>query len=176
MNILEPLAQALDVNLIELVQAKAITEETISIQEAEMIVSDTIQLSIKDEISRTIGVVSLGLFSSVILFLLWFLLTQGSIVVYSVGSIVTGLIAWAAPVWQMTLARARRTAVPGMVSLGAALTSVTIQFFQLAQEVDTGDFAAIEDTIHALCMVVVLFGVATLFLNLLMVWRSKNKK
>lgn len=174
-NILEPLAQALKVSLIELVQAKITTESTISIQDAEMIVSDAIQLSKKDESPRMVGIAALGLFGIITVFLLGLLFMEGSIVVYSVGSIVTGLIAWSAPIWQMTLAHSGRTAVPGIVSLGAALTSIIIQFFQLAREVDTGDFAAIEDTIHALCIVVVLFGITTLFLNLMMILRARKK-
>lgn len=174
-NILEPLAQALEVNLIELVQTKTSRQDTISIQEAEMIVSDTIQLSKRSKLPQAVGTVILGVFGVACVFLLWLLVSEGRIIVYSVGSLVTGLAAWAAPVWQMTLARSRNAAVPGTVSLGAALASLAIQFFQLAQEVETGDFAAIEDTIHPLCMVVVLFGLTTLLLNLLMILRSSGK-
>lgn len=175
-NILEPLAQALSVNLIELVQAKSSQQDTISVLEAEMIISDTIALSRSGRISQMVGRGILGAFGIACVFLLWLLISEGSILVYSVGSLVTGLIAWAAPVWQMTLARSGKTAVPGVVSLGAALASLAVQFFQLARDVDTGDFAAIEDTIHALCMVVVLFGITTLLLNLLMLWRAKETK
>lgn len=175
-NILEPLAQALEVNLIELVQAKTSRQDTISIREAEMIVSDTIQLSKRSKLPQAVGTVILGLFGVACVFLLWLLVSEGSILVYSVGSLVTGLVAWAAPIWQMTWSRSGKPAVFGAVSLGAALASLAIQFFQLAQEVETGDFAAIEDTIHALCMVVVLFGITTLLLNLLMILRSGGKK
>lgn len=174
-NLLEPLAQALNVNLIELVQSQISTEETISIQEAEMIVSDTIQLSTKGETPRMIGIATLGLFGIITLLLVGLLITDGSIVAYSVGSIVTGLIAWAAPIWQMSLAKTTKTIVVGIISLGAALTSLAIQFFQLAREVNTGDFAAIEDTIRGLCIVVVLFSATTLILNLLMASRSRKK-
>lgn len=175
-NILEPLAQALEVNLIELVQTKTSRQDTISIREAEMIISDTIQLSKRSKLPQAVGAVILGVFVVACVFLLWLLVTEGSTIVYSVGSLVTGLAAWAAPIWQMTWSRSGNTAVFGAVSLGAALTSLAIQFFQLAQEVETGDFAAIEDTIHPLCMVVVLFGITTLLLNLLMLLRSGGKK
>lgn len=174
-NILEPLAQTLDVNLIELAQAKTTTDETISIQEVETIVSDTIQLYSKNETPRMIGSAILGLFGIITLLLFSLLIADGSIVAYSVGSIVTGLIAWASPIWHMTLTHSRNTVVPGLISFGSALTSLTIQFFQLAQNVATGDFAAIEDTIHALCTVVILFSLITLCLNLLMIWRSKKR-
>lgn len=175
-NLIEPLAQELGVSLVELVQAKNAQQDTISIQEAEKIVSETIQLSKSGDAARMIGGVTLGLFEIVCVCLLGLLISEGSIIAYSVGSLVTGLIAWGAPVWQITLARSNNTAVPGMISLGAALTSLTIQFFQLAQEVDTRDFAAIEDTIHALCMVVVLFSTITLLLNFLMLLKAKSKK
>ena len=173
-NMLEPLAEALNVNLIELVQAKKATEETISIQEAETIVLDTIQISTKGETARTIGILTLGLFGMITIFLSWLLITDGSIVAYSVGSIVTGLIAWAAPIWQMTLAKTAKVIVPGIISLGSALTSLIIQFFQIVQEVATKDFAAIEDTIPTLCLVVVLFGTTTLILNLFMALRKNS--
>jgi succinate dehydrogenase/fumarate reductase cytochrome b subunit len=60
--------------------------------------------------------------------------------------------------------------------LAAALTSVSVQFFSLAREVETNDFAAIEDTIHGLCGVVVLFCTVTVLLNLLMIWHSKRNR
>ena len=102
-NMLEPLAEALNVNLVELVQAKKAIEETISIQEAENIVLDTIQISTKSDTTRAIGIITQGLFGMVTFFLSWLLITDGSIVAYSVGSIVTGLVAWGAPIWQVTL-------------------------------------------------------------------------
>lgn len=170
------MAQALEVNLIELIQTKSSRQDTISIREAEMIISDTIQLSRRRKLPQAVGTMILGLFGVACVFLLWLLVTEGSIVMYSVGSLVTGLAAWVAPIWQMTWSRAEKPAVFAVVSLGAALASLAIQFFQLAQEVETGDFAAIEDTIHPLSMVVVLFGITTLLLNLLMILRSGRKK
>lgn len=174
-NMIEPLAQALEVSLVELVQAKFVEREIISLNEAEKIVADTIELSKNGRAAKLIGSAILGVFGIVCGFLFVLLITDGSIVMYSVGSLVAGLIAWGAPVWQITLARSNNTAMPGVISLGAALTSLAIQFFHLAQEVDTRDFAAIEDTIHVLCMVVVLFGAVTLVLNALMVLRARGK-
>ena len=173
-NMLEPLAQKLNVNLIELIQAKITVREAISIQEAETIVSDAIHLSTKNKTHRWLGVATLGLFGAISLFLFGLLMIDGSVVAYSVGSIVTGLVAWGVPIWQLTLAKATKTVIPGVISLGAALTSLIIQFFQIAHEVSTGDFAAIADTIRALCVVVALFSIITLFLNLFMVLFSKK--
>lgn len=167
-NILEPLAQKLDVNLVELIQAKRHETDAVTLQEAENIVWDTIQLSKGNKAPKWIGLVILGISGVITIFLLGLLITDGSVVAYSVGSIVAGLLAWCVPIWQITLAKHTNIVASGVISLGAALTSVAIQFFQIAENVRTGDFAAIEDTIHALCIVVALFGIVTLLLNLLM--------
>ncbi len=171
-HLLEPLAQALEISLVELVRGERSARDTLAIQDVEQLMADTIRLSHKGTAAKAAGVVILSVIGGVCIFLLGLLLAEGSIVMYSVGSLVTGLAAWAAPIWQMTLSRSPKTALPGFVSLGAALASLMIQFFQIAQEVQTHDLSAIEDTIHALCLVVVLFCSVTLFLNLLMLRRA----
>ena len=173
-NTLEPLANALQVSLIELVQTKTLQENVMTVQEAERLVSDTILFSRKKITGQIVGWITLGLFGAVCLLLLWLLFTCGNTVAFSVGSIVTGLISWSVPVWHMTLARTRKRAVPLLISMGAAFTSLAIQFFQVAHEVDTGDLAAIMDTIHALCLIVLLFCTITILLNLLMILRTRN--
>ena len=175
-HLLEPLAQALGVSLVELVQAQKAAEDAISMQEANNLVSDTIQFSDNGTVSQSIGAAILGLFGIIMLFLFQVLFANGSIVAYSVGSLVLGLVAWAAPIWQMTLARNSKPAIPGIISGSSALISLAIQFFYLAHKVNVGDFAAIEDTIRALCMVVVLFCATTLLLNFLMFCRSSKHK
>ncbi|MBR3974548.1 MAG: hypothetical protein IKJ88_01660 [Clostridia bacterium] len=125
---------------------------------------------------KTVGITALGLFGIIVLILLYLLITDGSVVAYSVGSITAGLVAWGAPIWQMTIAKAPKTVVPVIISFGTALTSLTIQFFQLAQNVNTGDFAAVEDTANALCSVVIIFCIITMLLNLLMLRCSKKSK
>ncbi len=173
-QLLEPLAQALDLNLIELVRARTAEKDMISIEEAEKAVSATIGLSRKGKARQVVGAVILGLIGIACAFLLWLLITEGIILLFSVGSIVTGLIAWAVPVWCMTFAHSADVAASGAVSFGAALTSLTIQFFHMANSVDNGDFAAIEDTIHVLCIVVVQLCAITLLLNFLMIRKAKQ--
>lgn len=168
----EPLALALEVSVVELFQGKLTESDTIPIREAEQLVSEAIQISGNRKPVRFLGTTVLGIFGIISLFLLLLLISEGSTVVYSVGSLVTGLIAWAAPIWQITISLKGNPATAGSVSLGAALASLTIQLLQLAQEVDTADFAAIEDTIHAVCFIAVLFSAITLLLNVLML----NKK
>ena len=174
-NLIEPLAQALEVSLVELVQAKYAEREIISLNEAEKIVTDTIKLSKNEDTGKMIGTAILGVFGILCALLLMLLITDGRIVMYSVGSLVAGLIAWGTPIWHMTLARSRKTAIPAAVSFSSALVSLVIQIFQLAHEVNTVDYSAIEDTIHALCAVVVLFSAVTVTLNLLMVLRASKE-
>lgn len=162
---IEPLAQALEVSTLALLQGKCTASDAIPIHEAEQLVSDAIQISGNSRPVRFLGAAVLGVFGMIVLFLLLLLISEGSTVVYSVGSLVTGLIAWAAPVWQITLSRNRNPAIAGTISLGSALTSLTIQLLQLAHEVETADFSAIEDTIHAVCFIAVLFSAITLLLN-----------
>lgn len=167
-NLLEPLAQKLDVTLVELIQAKMHAREAITIEEAETLVCDTIQLSKSKGVPGWLGIICLVIFGIITIFLLGLLIAEGTVVAYSVGSIVAGLVAWGVPIWQVTLAKNTSKVASGVISLGAALTSLTIQFFQIADNVKTGDFAAVDDTIHALCIVVALFSMITLLLNLLM--------
>lgn len=175
-HLLEPLSQALGVSLVELVQGQRSAGEALAMADAEQLVADTIRFSSRGTAAKAVGVTALGLIGAACAFLLGLLLTEGSIVLYSVGSLVAGLLAWAAPVWQMTLSRSGRTALAGGISLAAALVALTVQFYQLAHEVDTRDFAAIEDTIHALCLVAVFFSCVTLGLNLLMHRRAGRSR
>lgn len=165
---LEPLANALKISIVELLQGKLSTTDTIPIEEAEDLVSQTIQISKGKSVFTVLGIGLLSLFGLFIAFLIGLLIAEGQILVYSVGSLITGLIAWAAPIWQLAVARKRNVEIAGSISFGAALCSLVIQFLQLAQNVNTGDYAAIEDTSRALCIVVILFSCVTLLLNLLM--------
>ena len=167
------MANALEVSLVELVKAQVIENATISIQDADSLVSDTIQLSSPVRPVRMLGALSLTFFGITIFFLLWILITDGNAVIYSVFSLVLGLIAWMIPICGITLLRTKMNPLLVLLSMFSALASVSIQFFYLSYKVDVGDFAAIEDTIGALCFVVVLFSTAALVLNLLMILRKQ---
>ena len=175
-NMIEELADALEVNLIELMQAHRNEEENISTKEAEQILIDTIQLSKPaNKITKSIGCVILFAFTIISILLFLLLVTDGKVVLFSVGSIITGLIAWGIPIWQTFLGRIKRTATIAIASLGFALTSLVIQFFQIANDVHTGDWAAIEDTIDVLLGVIVLFCGITFVLNIIMTKYSTPK-
>lgn len=175
-NTIEPLAQALQVSLVDLMQGKQTSEKMLDLQEAEKIIADTIQLSRKGTPATFLGIGVLGLLGIACLFIIGLLLTDTAVLGYPVGSLVTGLIAWAIPLWQMTFSQRGKAVAAVFLSLMAATTSIIVQLFSLAHKVDIRDFAAIEDTIHGLCGVVVLFSVITVLLNLLMLWRVKRNK
>lgn len=69
---------------------------------------------------------------------------------FSVGSIIAGLLAWGIPIWRISFVRSRKIVYSTISSFGLALIALMIQFFEIANEVYTGDWAAIEDTIMAM--------------------------
>lgn len=176
-NSMEALAEALQVGLVELMRAQRNPDETISTREAELLLGDTIALSRTNSLfTKLIGGVVLAGFAVVSVILLLILISDGSVVVFSVGSLLAGLIAWGIPIGMVAFSRSGNTGFASVSSFGFALFSVAIQFFDIANEVNAGDWAAIEDTIHVLALVVVLFCAVTVFLNTILVWRSLRKK
>lgn len=176
-NSIENLAKALDVSLVELMQAKRNKQENISTIEAEQLLVDTIDLSkARSKIAKGIGGIILSGFIIVSLLLLLLLISDGKIVLFSVTSILAGLIVWGIPIWQISFSDSRKTIISTISSLGFALISLMIQFLDIANEVHTGDWAAIEDTIDVLILVVVLFVAITLFLNIIMTKMVVNKR
>lgn len=175
-NSIEALADALDVSLIELMQAQRNEQENISTKEAEKLLVDTIQLSkTTNKITKCIGSAILLVFVIISILLLLLLISDGKIVMYSVGSIITGLIAWGIPIWQISLAKTRKIVISAISSLGFALTSLILQFFDFARVTHIGDWTTFRDTIDVLCMVVVLFCAIAMILNIIMVKVSADK-
>lgn len=168
-NSIEALAKALEVSLVELMQAKRNENEHISTKEAENLMMETIELSkITSKVVKGIGSVILSGFALVAILLLLMLVSDGEIVLFSVGSIIAGLIAWGIPIWQISYANSGGIVISIISSLGFTLISLMIQFLNIANEVHTGDWAAIEDTIDALIVVIILFVSITMFLNITM--------
>lgn len=167
-NSVEALANALEVSLVEFMQAQRNEKEKISTKEAEKLLADTIQLSrTANNITKSIGGAILLLFVIISLLLLYLFISNGKIVMYSVGSIITGLIAWGIPIWQISLAKNKKIIITTVSSLGFALVSLTIQFFDIARMAHIEDWSSIRDTIDVLSMVVVLFSTVTLLLNII---------
>lgn len=174
-NIFETLAQALEVSLVELMQAQRSGKENISTKEAEQLLTETIRLSKSgDRFIKILGTVIICSFA-VISALMLALLVSDKGLLFSAVSIITGLIAWGIPVWQISFAKNGKSALSAVTSFGFALLSVTVQFMDIANEVHTGDWWAVEDTIDALVIVVLLFGSITLLLNIIAAKVSKIK-
>lgn len=172
---LEPLAAALGVTLVELMRGERSEAAFLSVQAAEQMLAQTLQISrTRKPVGRVLGWSALLLFGAAILGLAWLLLREGQIVFYSVVSLCLGLAAWLVPVVGLTWGRPRGAAAV-LVSMSLAAASVATQFFQIARDVRLGDWSALEDTIRTLAMVVALFTALTVLLNGLLTWRSRGR-
>jgi len=172
----EPLAAALDISLVELMQAERKTETVMNVAKVEHLLTDALQLqsnvgTIRKAVSYSIA----GLFAVISFFLLFLLIQNGAIVVYSVLSLLLGLIAWFIPVWKLLRRDYHHLSLSVLASMTAALLSLITQFVQISSNVAEGDWAAIEDTIRALVMAVVFFSCATVLLNSILISLKRNR-
>ena len=174
---LEPLASALGVSLVELMQGEREQTSEISIVKAEDLLTDALQLQSK--MNQALKMVSYGvtiLFTAIACFLLFLLIRDGTIVVYSVVSLLFGLAAWLIPIWMILHKKCRSTGLSILISMTLALASLVTQFFQMRSYVINGDWAAIEDTIFVLVMVVAFFSLVTILLNSIMFLKHSRKQ
>ena len=163
---LERLAKALDVSLVSLMQGKSCEENHISIREAEELVTNTINMSKEtSKVQKGFWGSVLGIFGIIIIFLCILLLRDGVIVLYSVASIITGLIAWAIPIIDRVFLKTYLAGRTMLVSVGFAFFSVWIQFLDIKNLAYIGNWSAIHDTINVLSAVVIMFCIITLLLN-----------
>lgn len=172
---LEALAKALDVSLISLMQGKACEENHISIREAEELVTNTIKMSKEtSKVQKGFWGSVLGIFGIIIIFLCILLLRDGVIVLYSVASIITGLIAWAIPIIDRVFLKTYHAERSMLVSVGFAFLSVWIQFLDIKNLAYIGNWSAIHDTINVLSAVVIMFCIITLLLDFINI-RKKHE-
>ena len=172
---IEPLAKALDVSLVELIQGERNTGEFISTQVAEKMIADTITIrTSSNHIEQVVGRIFLAIILCAAIFVLLVLLQYGRIVLISVTSILLGLAGWFIPVRLIICKREVRAAVYVWISMGLAAMSVGTQFFDIYCNVQAHDWSAIEDTISALLLVVALFLAVSIILNGIMVWKHRK--
>lgn len=69
---------------------------------------------------------------------------------YNLGSLLFGLCGWILPLFFMGKKRSHSTGV--FLSLACSLVCGFLVLLSVRQEAFSGDFAAIEDTIHGLCL------------------------
>ncbi|MBR2895292.1 MAG: helix-turn-helix domain-containing protein [Oscillospiraceae bacterium] len=104
-NSIEPLAKALDVSLVEIMQAKKNDDTLISAQDAEKLVADTIQFSRTTHIGiKIVGSLVLTGFT-VVIFLLFIMISSYGGGYLGMFSISCGLIAWGIPIWCLSFGR-----------------------------------------------------------------------
>ena len=173
---LEPLAAALEVSLLELMQARRLEQGHIPTEDAEKLLADTISLSRAGRRAvQAAGFALLVCFALLGLLLLLFLAVTGQSVLYPVGSLLCGLAAWGIPTWCMAFDRGRQAAGCAVASLGFALSALLIQFAEVTRRVHINDWSALMDTMDGLCLVVLFFSGVTLALNVLMLLFSKGE-
>ena len=168
---LEILAEALDVSLIELMQAKRNETDQISTQEAEKVIVDTIQLSKENSVKDFIGRSILFLFGLIATMLVIIIVKHGSIVFYTAAGIIAGLASWAVPVWKLTIKKDGKNRNSVLISFGFYAIALICAFLEILSEVNAGDFAALLDITDNLVTFVVIYSVITYVLN----WMIKEK-
>ena len=176
-NTLEPLADALGISLVELMQSKRNdSKATISTEKAEELLLDTIQLSkVSNKFAKIFGVMVLSAFAIAAIIVLGVLFTDWNIVNYIVVSIIAGLIAWGIPVWNMTISQKVQIATASVISLGFAIIAIVFQIINMAHDIHINDVVAVIDIIDGVVMAACTFGAITILLNFIMIVSSKKK-
>ena len=174
---LEALADALGVTLVELMQSERSNESSISTQAAEQLLADTLSISRSSgAVLRSLGAATVFISAIVAAMSFTLLLQNGTALLFPEVSLIMGLAAWMIPVWRMTRGSVRGASVSVLVSMGLAGAAVCAQLFDICQNVMAGDWAAVDDTITALCPVVLAFMAISVLLNTLMLLLSKVKR
>lgn len=94
-------------------------------------------------------------------------------VIYNIGSIILGIIAWASA--GIAIAKSKRAQTLSAVSFVACIISLFLQFLEVSNRVNLGDYAAIEDTIRAVILAATLLIVVTIILNSVALLKNKSK-
>lgn len=174
---LEPLADALGVGIAELMQGKKNADtELIRTEKVEEILLDTIHLSAAHrKAAKVTGTVILVIFAVFAVWLFGVLVTDWNILNLIVPSILAGLIAWAVPIWKITLSRNLRITVATIISFGSALFAILFRVINIAHDINTNDIAAVIDSIDGEVMIVTVFIAITIVLNVCAMLFSQRK-
>lgn len=176
-NTLEPLADALGVSIVELMQAKKNANAAlISTEKVEEILLDTIHLSENhSKVAKVTGIIVMVIFAVFAVWLLGVLVTDWNVLNLIVPSILAGLIAWAVPIWKMTLSRNLQIAVATIISFGSALSATLFRIINIAHDINTNDIVAVIDSIDGEVMIVTVFIAITIVLNVCAMLSSKRR-
>jgi len=175
-NTLQPLADALGISLMELMQSRRNADrEPISSERVNELLMNTIMLSRENgRLTKMIGFAVLIMFFAAAAVVISALFTDWEIVNYAAASILSGLAAWSVPVWKMTLSRKNGVITTVFLSFGYAMLAVLFQIINIAHDIHINDLAAVIDTIDGIVIVVCLFLTITMVLNVFILIRSKE--
>lgn len=89
-------------------------------------------------------------------------------VLLSLGSLLLGFIAWIVPIMAIkrSMKDEKKCYNSIIISFGACIASLCLQFFEIDHRVEIEDLSAIMDTIGTLKWVAVMLAVITLLLNI----------
>lgn len=165
---IEPLADALGVSVLELMQAKrGEKSELLSTQKAEEILLSTIHLPDgRNRAFRAAGIIILSFFCCIGIWLLGVLLTDWSILNYIVISIFFGLFSWAVPIFKVTLSKSLQICSINSISFISAMFAILFRVLNMANNINSNDTVAVIDTINSEVMIIVIFIIITAVLNM----------
>lgn len=170
---MEALAEALEVSIVELMQGQKREEEHISTAEADRLLGEALHLS-ERPVTAYLAKGLLVACALAAIPVLWLLAMSGGTGLCNAGSILLGLAAWTIPLLQLSRLR-RDGAAGGVVSFSLALVSLALQFFEILDRVEAGDWSALMDTVPALTLVVVLFSGISILLNVAAVRYERHR-
>ena len=174
---LEDLASALDISIAELMQGKLNENDSISKEDVDKILIDTINITKKSPVFYKIGgTVIVSIFVLIAVAVVCLLLTDFKVLIFPVGCILAGLTTWGIPVWEATIAKSPDIKKAYITSFSFALLSVLIQFMSVANRIRLGDVGGVMDTIFVTLYSVIIFTVITVVINVLMTYILKKKQ
>ena len=176
-NTLEPLADALGISIVELMQSKRNkNEDTISAKKAEELLLNTIHLSkAPGRFAKISGIIVLLVFAIIAVIVLGVLFTDWDKVNYIVLSIIFWLIALGVPVWGMSISQKDHIIVSSVISLSCVVIAVIFQIINIVHDIYINDIVAVIDTIDVVITTACIFSGTTILLNVIMIVYSKKK-
>lgn len=94
-------------------------------------------------------------------------------VICNIGSVVLGVIACTLACFAISRKQAHRYSV---ASFSFCALSLLLQFFEIGNRVNSGDFAAIANTIRAIILAAMVLVGTTVTLNIIALTRQKNNE
>ena len=94
--------------------------------------------------------------------------------IFNIGSIVAGLGAWVLAFLAISAKKPKSAHSLSVASFSVCAFSLVLQFFEIANRVNRGDFAAIEDSIRAVIIAAVVLVAVTVALNIMVLIKTRE--